>query len=179
MFRGNLPCFILCLLPLFLAFNTTKKSLVPSSLHLSFRYFYTLIRSLWSLLFSRLNSPRSLSFSSKELSPFITFMAFFWTLASMSMLLLLRSTDLDLTTLGVASPRLRRGEGSPYFGNTSLNTAQDTIGLLYIRTHCRIMLSLVSTKTSKYFSTKLLSSWAVPSTCQCLGLSLLRYRTLH
>lgn len=52
--------FILC--PLSLA--TTGKSLVPCSLHPFFRYLHTLVISRLRILFSRLNSPRSLSFSS-------------------------------------------------------------------------------------------------------------------
>lgn len=35
------------------------------------------------------------------------------------------------------------------------------------------------TRTSRSFSVELLSSWAVPSTYQCRGLFLLRYRMLH
>ena len=53
----------LCPLPPVLAIGTTEKSLVPSSLCPSFRHLYTLMRFL-SLLFSRLNSSRSLSPSS-------------------------------------------------------------------------------------------------------------------
>ena len=45
MFRGNLLCFRLCPRPLFLALNTTGKSLAPFSLQSLFRYLYTLIRS--------------------------------------------------------------------------------------------------------------------------------------
>ena len=46
--------------------GTTEKSLASTSLLPTIRYLYTLIRSLMSLLFSRLNNPRSLT-----LSPYI------------------------------------------------------------------------------------------------------------
>ena len=45
MFRGNLPCFSWCPLPLVLALGTTKRSLAPTPLHPPLRYLYTLIRS--------------------------------------------------------------------------------------------------------------------------------------
>jgi len=44
---------------------------------------------------------------------------------------------------------------------------------------CWLMFNLVSTRTPKYFSVKLLFSWAAPSINQCRGLFLPRYRTLH
>ena len=48
MFRGNLPCFSLCPLPLVLSLGTTEQSLAPSSLHPPCRYWCTLMRSPWA-----------------------------------------------------------------------------------------------------------------------------------
>jgi len=55
---------------------TCKKPL-SSSLAVPFRYWQAALRSPWSLLFSRLNSPNSLSLASQEScsSPWITFVA--------------------------------------------------------------------------------------------------------
>jgi len=52
MFRQNLLCFSLCLLPLILSLDITEKSPAPTSLHLPFRYLYTLI---WILITSLKN----------------------------------------------------------------------------------------------------------------------------
>lgn len=67
MFRQNLPCYILCLLPLALSLGNIEKGLVMSSLHAPFRYLFTFIDQIHSsFLFSRLNCLSSLSFSSHE-----------------------------------------------------------------------------------------------------------------
>ena len=64
----NLPSFSLKPLPLVLSLVDRTSSPVPcrksqsSSLVGPFRYWKAAIRSLWSLLFSRLNNPNSLSF---------------------------------------------------------------------------------------------------------------------
>jgi len=50
MFRGNLLCLSLCPLPLVLSLGATAKSLVPSSLHHSFRFVHKSIRCPLSLL---------------------------------------------------------------------------------------------------------------------------------
>lgn len=73
MFRWNLLCFSLRHLPLVLSPGTTKKSLAPSSLHPLFRNLHTLIKFDLGLVFSRLNSPSSISLYSQERcsSPFI------------------------------------------------------------------------------------------------------------
>lgn len=55
MYRGNILCFTLCLLPLVLALETTEKRLAPS-LHSPFSYLHMLVRSLLSFVFSRLIS---------------------------------------------------------------------------------------------------------------------------
>lgn len=47
--------------------DTTGDSLVPSFWHLPLRYLHTLIRSLFSRLFSRLNWARSLSLSLQDM----------------------------------------------------------------------------------------------------------------
>lgn len=55
---------------------------------------------------------------------------------------------------------------------TTLGRMQPGYQFLVSRTHCRLMFSTVFTRTPRSSSAKLLSSW-------CLGLFLLRYRTLH
>ncbi|XP_052661921.1 tetratricopeptide repeat protein 7A isoform X4 [Harpia harpyja] len=67
--------------------DTTEKSLAPSSLHLTIRYLTILKRSCLRLLFYRLNSPSSLSFSlfDRCSSPLMISAALCWTLSSMFM----------------------------------------------------------------------------------------------
>ena len=79
-------CVSLCLV---LSLGMTGKSLARSSLHPPFRFLRTLIKS-FLILFSRLNSPSSLSLSSYQRcsSPFVLFLDFHWTLCSISMSLL-------------------------------------------------------------------------------------------
>jgi len=81
-FIGNLVFHFLPIVSC-LSLGTTEKSLAPSSLYLPFRYLYTLINDALSLLFSRLNSPRSLSFSfcKRCSSPLITVMFLHWSLS--------------------------------------------------------------------------------------------------
>ncbi|KAK2540579.1 hypothetical protein Q9966_004304 [Columba livia] len=88
MFRGNVPCFSLCPLPLVLSLYTTEKSLAPSSLHLPLEYLYTLMRS--TRAFSRLDSPSSLSLAPYDRCsrPIIILVALSGTLSSMSVSLL-------------------------------------------------------------------------------------------
>jgi len=104
MFGGNLLCFILCLLTLVLSLGTTEKSLAASSLCSPFRYLYTLMRSHQSLLFSRFNSPSSLSLSLSERcsSALIIFVALCWTLSSMSLSLCTGEPRTGCRTPGMA-----------------------------------------------------------------------------
>lgn len=69
MFRGNLWRSSLCLFHLVLSLGTTIKRMVLSSSHPYIRCLQALIRSFLSLLFSRLNSLSSFSFSSYERCP--------------------------------------------------------------------------------------------------------------
>lgn len=77
-------------LPLVLSLDTTERSLALSSFHPCFRHLYTLIKFTQSLLFTRLKSPKSLSFFSEERCsrPLITLVALHWTLSSIPMFLL-------------------------------------------------------------------------------------------
>jgi len=79
------PVFGLCPLPLILLLGTTVKSLSSSSLHSPSIFVYT-AEILLSLLFSRLNSPSSLSLSSQERcsTPFSIFVGLHWTFSSSS-----------------------------------------------------------------------------------------------
>lgn len=46
------------------------------------------------------------------------------------------------------------------------NAAQYTVNLLCCRVHCWLMFSLLSTRTTRFFSTKLLSNWSVSTLYQ-------------
>lgn len=90
MFRWNFLGFSLCLLPPALAVVTTETTEAPPpSLPAShFKiYLNTLIRSLLSLLFLRLKSHSSLSFSSQSRCYLIILVAFCWTHSSIYLLL--------------------------------------------------------------------------------------------
>ncbi|KAK4810782.1 hypothetical protein QYF61_008754, partial [Mycteria americana] len=50
---------------------------------------------------------------------------------------------------------------------------------LAARAHCWLMFNLVSTRTPRSFSARLLSSWVAPSIYWCLGLFLPKCRTWH
>lgn len=86
--------------------------LAPSSLHPCIRCLYTWVRHSLCLLFSKLNRPSSLSFSSYHTcsSPFIIFMALCWSLSSMSMSLILGS----LRTARVTSADQWEGTPPPW-----------------------------------------------------------------
>lgn len=85
MFRWNFLAFSLCLLPLALAVVTTERSPASSLPASHFKmYVNTLMRSLLSLLFLRLNSHSSLSFSSQSRCYLIILVAFCWTHSSSS-----------------------------------------------------------------------------------------------
>lgn len=88
MFRWNFLGFSLCLLPPAVALATTESSPAPASslppFLPPFMYLNTLISSLLSLLFLRLNSHSPLSFSSQSRCYLIILVAFCWTHSSMS-----------------------------------------------------------------------------------------------
>jgi len=86
----TLPFFSLKRLPLVLSLHVLVNSPSPAFLLAPFGYWKAGRRSLWSLLFSRLNSPNSLSLSSWERcsSPQIVFVALLWTCSNRSMALL-------------------------------------------------------------------------------------------
>ena len=113
-FKWNFLYFNLCFSPLVLLLHITK-SLTLSSLLAPIRHLYTLVRSCLSLLFSRLNSPSSLSLSwyiwCSEL--LIIIEALGWTCSSMSVPHLSQE-DQDWTQHSRSvSPVLSRGEESP------------------------------------------------------------------
>ena len=60
----NLPCLSLRPFPLVLSLSTLVNSHNPSCLCAPFKYWKATMRSLWSLLFSKLNKPSSLNLSS-------------------------------------------------------------------------------------------------------------------
>jgi len=86
----SLPSHSLTSFHLILLQQMLQKSLFPSSFWPLFRYRKATIRSLWSLLSSRLNSPNSVSLSLQERCsiPWIAFMVLLWTCSSSSMSLL-------------------------------------------------------------------------------------------
>jgi len=127
-FYLNLPSFSLKPFHLVLSQQTLLKSLSPSFLKLPFRYWKAAIRSPRSLLFSRLNSPSSLSLSSLErystlCSP---------TLDALHVSPVLRTPYLD-TVLQV-SPHQCCAERQDHLprpaGHTSFDAAQDMVGFL-------------------------------------------------
>jgi len=69
MFRRNFMCFNLSQFSLVPLFGTTEKSLAHLFSFPLIRYFYALMKFPLSLLFSRLNSLRSLRLSSYEAVP--------------------------------------------------------------------------------------------------------------
>jgi len=127
--------FSLCPLPLVLSLGTTEKILGPSSWYPPFRYLCTLMRSLLSLLFSRLNSPSSLSPSLdvRCSRPLVILVAFHWTLSIMSMSLVY-SRALNWTTLLQVWPHLCRVGGKEHLlqpsGSNPPNAAQDATCVL-------------------------------------------------
>lgn len=60
-------CFSLCPLSLLLSVGTTEESLAQFSLLFTTRYFQKMVKSLWSLLFFKLNSPSSLPLHTGEM----------------------------------------------------------------------------------------------------------------
>lgn len=117
MFGGSPLCFSLCPLPLLLSLSATGKSVALSSKYLPFRYLYLLISSSLSLLFTRLSSPSSFSLSSRERDwCFRAFVIFVVPLLDSAVHPCLSCNGQSRTghnTSEVASPILRRGEGSP------------------------------------------------------------------
>lgn len=91
MFKWNLLYFSLCPLAFILSLGTTEKSLGTSGLLQSIRYLWTLVRSMLSLCYSRLNnlSFLSLTFYVRCSSPYI-FVTFRWVCTSTPMSVLYR-----------------------------------------------------------------------------------------
>ena len=94
----------------------TEKSLALCSLHLPFRYLYTLIISSLSHLFTSLNALKSLRLSSQERCSrsliFLVALCCSLSRVMMSLLCWARGRT-EHRTPGMVSPMLRRGEGSP------------------------------------------------------------------
>lgn len=88
--------------PLVLSWDTAEKSLALSPVHPPLKNLYTLMRFPWSFLFSRQNSPTSLSLSEMLHS--------FYHRHSLSPD---SNTCPEMDSPGVASPMLSSGEGSP------------------------------------------------------------------
>jgi len=149
------------------------------SLHLLSRYLCTLIRSSPSLLCCRLNSPSSLSLSSQErcCSPFIISVARFWTLSSMSMSLLCWGAQnwTQRSRCNLTSAE-QKGRLTSLLLMAMFPLVQPRYCWLFCflatRAHCLLMVNLVSTRTPRSFSAKLLCSWAAPSMYWCLWLCL-------
>ena len=146
----------------------------PDSVFFTHSYIYSLIhlftwidKILLSLLFSRMNSPSSLSLSSYEryCSPFIILTALSWTCSSKSISVLYRGAHkwTQHSRCGLASADYRGGITVPA-GNTPPNAAQDTAGLFFATgVHCWLMVSLLSRRNPRSFLAKLLSSQLLPA----------------
>ena len=162
MFRQKLLC-----LSLVLSLGTTETSLALSSL--------CPLRSSLNLLFSRLNSPRSLSLSLRNRcsSTFIMLMALCWRLYGISLSFLYWGGQKypQHSRCGLTSAE-QRGRITSLDLMATLPLMQPRIPLAFLvaRAHCWLTLNLVSTKSPSSFSTKLLPSWSAASIWGCLGL---------
>lgn len=162
LFRGIFPVCAHC---------TTEKHLAFSSLPPPFGcLLYTLAIFPLSLLFSRLCCPSSPSFFSPmkyvsvpqpSLWPFVDMDI--PTTSSMSIFLTLRTPNPH--SRGLVWPLPYKGEGSPPPPPGSIclvSPAHLSPPLLERCTHCWTMFNMLSTRTPKSFSVKLLPSWDAP-----------------
>jgi len=178
-FRGNLLCSSLCPLHLALALGTNEQSLAPSSLHPAFRYLWTLLGSFWAS-----SSPDSavpaLSLTGEMLQmmhhlggPLLD------SLQYVHVSPVLGGSELDKAlTHGLINAE-KRGRITSHDLQAILCLMQTRIPLASLAAYCCRMFSLVSTRTPRLFSAKLLSSWIPPSMCWCLGSFLTSCRTVH
>lgn len=113
-YKQNFPCFKLCPLPCPVTRNHREE---PGSLYFSpsDEAFTHTDKTPLNLLFSRLDSPISLSLSLHDTcsSPFIICVILCWTLCGMSMSLLCWGAQNWSQHPRCASPMLSRGDGSP------------------------------------------------------------------
>lgn len=118
-------------------------------MYLPFRHLYTLMKHPLRA-FRRVNSPRTLILSSSERC-YCTIVTFVALHSTVSINPCLPCSGKPRTSIaGVASSLLGRGEGlSPF---TSFAA----------RVHCWLMINLVSIRTPRCFSPKLLSRWVAP-----------------
>ena len=164
MFRANLLCYSLCPLPLVLSLGTTERGLAPSSLHPPFRYLYTLIRSPWAFL--RLNSLSTQPFIRGEMLQSLHHLNGSLVLSPVSPCL---SCTEELRTVpsnpGVATSAEQRGRITSLSLLAILCLMQPRIPFTFFATRacCWLMFSLLSTRTPRYFSAKLLFSQLAPS----------------
>lgn len=127
----------------------TERNSSLFSLYLPFRHLYTLMKHPLRA-FRRVNSPRTLILSSSERC-YCTIVTFVALHSTVSINPCLPCSGKPRTSIaGVASSLLGRGEGlSPF---TSFAA----------RVHCWLMINLVSIRTPRCFSPKLLSRWVAP-----------------
>ena len=140
-------CFNLCPLPLVLSVGATARSLPPLSF-LSHQAFAHIDEVSLSPVFSRLKTSSSL-----------IFVAPCWTHSSKSVCLSHWGAQ------DVASPVLSRLEGHLPQPLAMLLLMYPRILLAFFstRAHCRLLVSLLSSRTPKSFSAKLLSSQLAPA----------------
>ena len=161
------PVFHFVPLLLVLLLGTIEKSLASPFLHPPFRYLYTLMRSPLSLLFSKLTSSSSLSFSSQKgcSSPFIIFVALHWTLSNTSVYLLYWGAQhwTQHSRYGLTSTE-QRGRITSLDLLAILHLMLATVPLTFATgAHFWLAFNLVTTRTPESFSAKLLSSWVAPA----------------
>lgn len=154
MFRQNFLYFSLSLV---LSLYTMEKNLSQSSLlPIPHQAFIHIDSIPLNLPFSRLDNPSPLSISpyKKCSKPLIIFWVLWWTCSSSPCL----SCTGELRTGHHSSPVRSRGEGYHLPWPALPNAAQELLVFFAMRVHCLLMFSLVSTRTHRLFSAKLLSS---------------------
>lgn len=121
------------------------------------------------LLFRRLNSPSSLSFSLYDTcsSSFITFAALYWTGFNMSMSLLYWIAKYWTQNSRCVSPALNRGEGRPPSTCWQHCLKQPRMPVVFpARSLCWLMVPFLPTRTPRSF---LPSCFSASSSPACLG----------
>ena len=170
----NLPSFSLKPLLLVLSLQALVKSPSPALLQAP---------SGTKRLFSRLNSPSSLSLPSQERcsSPLIIFMVLLWPHSDRSMSVLCWGLQSCMQDSRWGLTRAEQRGRIPCLNLlATLPLMQPRVQLAFwaAGTHYWLMSSFLSTGTPKFFSSGLLSVLSSPSLCWCWGLPWARSRAL-
>lgn len=140
-------CFSLCPLSLLLSVGTTEESLAQFSLLFTTRYFQKMVKSLWSLLFFKLNSPSSLPLHTGEmLQSLITCVVSHQTCSSISQSL--GSAEVNSELWGCLSSAEWKERITSFSLQAILFLVQPRMLLsaLATGTHCWLMFSFLSSR---------------------------------